>query len=101
MHANNKISLRICPIAFYCGIIIACHTGFDAEVRAHDDLICAICIPLIIGKWQFPVPPEYDSDNSSGNSEAIEMFPGLDACFPGSLSRMANAKDNFSVINEG
>ena len=40
------------------------HTGFDAEVRAHDDLICAICIPLIIGEWQFPVPPEYDSDDS-------------------------------------
>jgi len=77
------------------------HTGFDAETGAHDDLICAVCIPLIIGEWQFQVPPEYESDNSSGNSEAIEMFPGLYACFPGSLSRMANAKDNFSVINEG
>ena len=64
MHAINKISLRICPIAFYCGIIIAGHTGFDAEVGAHDDLICAICIPLIIGEWQFQVPPEYDSDDS-------------------------------------
>jgi len=40
------------------------HTGFDAEVGAHDDLICAICIPLIIGEWQFPVPPEYDRDDS-------------------------------------
>ena len=40
------------------------HTGFDAEVGAHDDLICAICIPLIIGEWQFPVPPEYDRDES-------------------------------------
>jgi hypothetical protein len=29
------------------------HAGFDAEVGAHDDLICAICIPLIIGEWQF------------------------------------------------
>jgi len=35
-----------------------------AEVGAHDDLICAICIPLIIGGWQFQVPPEYDSDDS-------------------------------------
>ncbi len=40
------------------------HTGFGAEVGAHDDLICAICIPLIIGEWQFPVPPEYESDDS-------------------------------------
>ena len=40
------------------------HTGFDAEVGAHDDLICAICIPLIIGEWQFQVPQEYDSDDS-------------------------------------
>ena len=40
------------------------HTGFDAEVGAHDDLICAICIPLIIGEWQFQVSPEYDSDDS-------------------------------------
>jgi len=29
------------------------HTGFDAEQGAHDDLICAICIPLIIGEWQY------------------------------------------------
>lgn len=28
-------------------------TGFDAEQGAHDDLICAICIPLIIGEWQY------------------------------------------------
>ena len=40
------------------------HTGFDAEVGAHDDLICAICIPLIIGEWQFQVPSEYDRDDS-------------------------------------
>ena len=40
------------------------HTGFDAEVGAHDDLICAICIPLIIGEWLFQVPPEYDSNDS-------------------------------------
>lgn len=29
------------------------HAGFDAEVGAHDDLICAICIPLIIGEWRY------------------------------------------------
>lgn len=29
------------------------HTGFDAESGAHDDLICAVCIPLIIGEWRF------------------------------------------------
>ena len=47
------------------------HTGFDAEVGAHDDLICAICIPLIIGEWQFPVPPEYDSNDGSDLYESI------------------------------
>ncbi len=40
------------------------HTGFGAEVGAHDDLICAIRIPLIIGEWQFLVPQEYDRDDS-------------------------------------
>ena len=36
------------------------HTGFDAEVGAHDDLICAVCIPLIIGEWQYRrrMPPK-------------------------------------------
>lgn len=29
------------------------HTSFGAEPGAHDDLICAICIPLIIGEWQY------------------------------------------------
>ena len=29
------------------------HTGFDAQSGAHDDLICAICIPLIIGEWRY------------------------------------------------
>ena len=29
------------------------HTSFDAESGAHDDLICAICIPLIIAEWRF------------------------------------------------
>lgn len=29
------------------------HASFDAEAGAHDDLICAICIPLIIGEWQY------------------------------------------------
>ncbi len=47
------------------------HTGFDAEVGAHDDLICAICIPLIIGEWQFPVPPEYERDESPDLYESI------------------------------
>jgi hypothetical protein len=28
-------------------------TGFDAESGSHDDLICAICIPLIIGEWRY------------------------------------------------
>ena len=32
-------------------------TGFDAEVGAHDDLICAICIPLIIGELQYKKKP--------------------------------------------
>jgi len=27
-------------------------TTFDAESGAHDDLICAICIPLMIGEWR-------------------------------------------------
>lgn len=26
------------------------HTGFDAEIGEHDDLICAVCIPLIISE---------------------------------------------------
>jgi hypothetical protein len=36
------------------------HTSFDAEVGEHDDLICAICIPLIIGEWQYRrrMPPK-------------------------------------------
>jgi hypothetical protein len=29
------------------------HTGFDAEQGAHDDLICAVCIPLIVAEWKF------------------------------------------------
>ena len=29
------------------------HTGFSAESGQHDDLICSICIPLIIGEWQY------------------------------------------------
>lgn len=29
------------------------HTGFDAEQGAHDDLICATCVPLIIGEWRY------------------------------------------------
>jgi hypothetical protein len=28
-------------------------TGFDAEAGEHDDLICAVCIPLIIGEWKY------------------------------------------------
>jgi hypothetical protein len=46
------------------------HTGFDAEVGAHDDLICAICIPLIIGEWWFEVLPEFEQD-SEVSYEAI------------------------------
>ena len=34
------------------------HTGFDAEQGAHDDLICATCIPLIIGEWQYNHMPK-------------------------------------------
>jgi hypothetical protein len=36
------------------------HASFDAESGAHDDLICAICIPLIIGEWQYRrrMPPK-------------------------------------------
>ena len=36
------------------------HASFDAEVGEHDDLICAICIPLIIGEWQYRrrMPPK-------------------------------------------
>jgi hypothetical protein len=33
------------------------HTGFDAEQGAHDDLICATCIPLIIGEWLYRKQP--------------------------------------------
>jgi hypothetical protein len=33
------------------------HTGFDAESGAHDDLICACCIPLIIAEMQFRKAP--------------------------------------------
>ena len=29
------------------------HTTMDATVGKHDDLICAICIPLIIGEWRY------------------------------------------------
>ncbi|MCX6677398.1 MAG: hypothetical protein NTU95_05575 [Methanothrix sp.] len=32
-------------------------TGFDAAAGAHDDLICGICIPLIIGEWLYNNPP--------------------------------------------
>jgi len=28
------------------------HTTMDAATGKHDDLICAICIPLIIGEWR-------------------------------------------------
>jgi hypothetical protein len=38
-------------------------TGFDAESGAHDDLICAVCIPLIIAEWKYnraPKPMEYN-----------------------------------------
>ena len=28
------------------------HTTTDAAVGKHDDLICAICIPLMIGEWK-------------------------------------------------
>jgi hypothetical protein len=34
------------------------HTGFDAESGAHDDLICAVCIPLIIGEWRYNRGPK-------------------------------------------
>jgi len=34
------------------------HTGFDAEQGAHDDLICATCIPLIIGEWRYNRGPK-------------------------------------------
>lgn len=34
------------------------HTGFAAEEGAHDDLICAICIPLIIGEWRYNRGPK-------------------------------------------
>lgn len=34
------------------------HTGFDAESGAHDDLICAACIPLIIGEWRYNHGPK-------------------------------------------
>jgi hypothetical protein len=50
------------------------HTGLNAEVGAHDDLICAICIPLIIGEWWFEVPPEYDRDDSF---EPYETIPDI------------------------
>ena len=29
------------------------HIGMDAPPGKHDDLICAICIPLIIGEWKY------------------------------------------------
>lgn len=32
-------------------------TSFDAEQGAHDDLICAVCIPLIIGEMQYKNKP--------------------------------------------
>ena len=31
--------------------------GYDAESGAHDDLICAVAIPLIIGEWRFRKAP--------------------------------------------
>jgi hypothetical protein len=33
------------------------HMGFDAEQGAHDDLICATCIPLIIAEWLYRKQP--------------------------------------------
>lgn len=39
--------------AFKYHLSAAGHASFDAESGAHDDLICAICIPLIIGEWQY------------------------------------------------
>ena len=37
------------------------YTGFDAENGAHDDLICATCIPLIIGEWRYNRIPKATS----------------------------------------
>lgn len=42
------------------------HVGFDAEQGAHDDLINAIAIPLIIGEWRYRrnlVPKRQDNGN--------------------------------------
>jgi len=33
------------------------HMGFDAEQGAHDDLICATCIPRIIAEWLYRKQP--------------------------------------------
>lgn len=40
------------------------HASFDAESGSHDDLICAICIPLIIGEWRYrrKMPPKVVGD---------------------------------------
>lgn len=47
-------------------------TGFDAESGAHDDLICAGCIPLIIAEWKYnraPKPFVYIAPSKAIRSE--------------------------------
>ena len=47
------------------------HTGFDSESGAHDDLICAICIPLIIAEWKY-----------NSNDRVILEVPTTPICRP-------------------
>ena len=45
--------------SFKYHLTAAGHTGFDAEQGAHDDLICATCIPLVVGELEFNRGPKY------------------------------------------
>jgi len=44
--------------AFKYHLTASGHTSFDAESGAHDDLICAVCIPLIIAEWKYNRAPK-------------------------------------------
>jgi len=57
---------------------------FDAEAGEHDDLICAICIPLIIGEWQYrkAAVPICAPDTSDANNWNSRWAPLGDAAQP-------------------
>jgi hypothetical protein len=50
--------------------------GYDAETGAHDDLICAVAIPLIIGEWRFRKAPTGPLVFSGANKKPINSSTG-------------------------